>query len=237
MKETVVVGDSLTEGLPGVSYFRFLHNKEKLRNRGLGGDTLLGASARIDKMLREEKYKDVERYVLQIGANDVLIPVLKLHSKVWKLVVSMREITMGSVACSDLEMFKDHYEKLIVKLLSRKKEVAVIGLPYMENRILKVNDTLGEYNEVLKELCRKYKVKFLDLRELEMNALRQKKGSYFFGKTNMGTVMDVLFTSILPFSNAVSKWRGLSVTVDGIHLNYRMAKKTAKMVELKLLDD
>lgn len=236
MKKTVFIGDGLTRGLPGVSYIRFLHNKDRVIRRGAVGDTLLGTSERVIKMLRDQEYDEVDTYVLQTGLNDVLLPVLSQHSKVWKSLLAVREFGTGCAPCSDAEEFKNRYEQLLVKLRACKKEVAVIGLPYMENKMLKMNDTLEEYNEILKALCQTYKVKFINLRELEKNAGIGKKGSYFYGKLPFIACIDMLLASILPFSNAVSKWRGLTVTIDGLHLNYRMAKRFAKIIEIRILD-
>ena len=65
--KTVFLGDSLTAGMPGVSYWRFLSDKSKLINRGLGGDTLAGATGRAEKMLRGPGYDDVDQYGKQEG--------------------------------------------------------------------------------------------------------------------------------------------------------------------------
>ena len=236
MKKTVFVGDGLTNGYPGVSYFRFLPKDAGLIRCGRNGDTLLKSMERMNRMLVEDEYQDVERYVLQLGLGDALLPTLRLHSKWWRVFVDLKATYLGCVPCLSIEQFRERYERLLVKLRANKKAIAVIGLPYVENRTLTLGDTVGRYNAEIKELCSKYKVPFLDLYELEKKELGKQQGSYFVGKTGMGMVLDSLFTSVLPFSNAVSKVRGLSVTVDGIHMNYRMAKKVAKMVELKLIE-
>ncbi len=65
----------------------FSHNKTKLINRGLGGDTLLGAMNRVNKMLSNSKYDDVDQYIIEIGTNDVLLPSLEKRSFLWRLII------------------------------------------------------------------------------------------------------------------------------------------------------
>lgn len=143
---TVFFGDSLTEGMPGVSYLRFLHTKSNIINRGVGGDS-------------------------------------------------------------------------------------VIGLPMIENSILIINSIIDEYNVVIEGLCKKYNIVYLDMKQLEVEVKGNNCGTYFFGKTNIGNVVDTLFTTIFPFSMLLSRLRGLAITIDSTHLNRHMAMELAKAVE------
>jgi len=233
--KTVFLGDSLTAGMPGVSYWRFLHNKSKFVNRGVGGDTLLGAATRVEKMLSNPRYNDVDQYIIEIGTNDVLLPVLQKHSFIWRMIVGIRGGFLGCVPCEDIEMFCRKYEELLQKLISQNKRIGVIGLPMIENSMQKINQNIKEYDAVIVDLCKKYKIAYLDIRQLEMKMKGDNHGAYFFGKTNLGNVVDAIFTSILPFSMQISKHRGLAVTIDGTHLNKKMAKALAVGIETTLL--
>ena len=232
---TVLIGDSLTEGIPGVSYWRFLKNKRKILNRGVGGDTLLGATKRTARMLGEKKYDDIDKYIIEIGTNDVLLPVLTKHSIVWKLITKLKAATLGCIPCINILDFGRKYEELLLMLIKYNKKVGIIGLPLIENSILKINDDMCKYNLVIKELAKKYNIAYIDLESLEREIKGGNEGSYFFGKTNLGNVIDTIFTSFLPFSNIVSKVRGLSVTIDCVHLNRNTAKKLAVLIEQMLI--
>jgi lysophospholipase L1-like esterase len=232
---TVIIGDSLTEGIPGVSYWRFLKNKSQLINRGLGGDTLIGASRRVEKMLADSKYNNVDKYILEIGANDVLLPYLRNHSVFWRMIVKIKASIMGSIPCDDIHMFREKYEQLICKLLDHDKSIGIIGLPIIECNIHKADDYMKRYDIVVKELAVEYCLNYIDLRTLEVEIKGDNKGSYFFGKTNLGTMLDTILTSVFPFSDVISKSRGLAVTIDSVHLNRKTAKQLAIKVNEKLL--
>lgn len=231
MKKTVFVGDSLTEGIPGVSYWRYLHHKSSKINKGVGGDTLLGASKRIKSMLNNKRYDVVDTYILEIGTNDVLLQTLSQHSFCWKIVAFLKGRLLGAVPCSSIEMFEEKYEELLRILSQNRKKVGIIGLPIIENSILKINDVMGEYEQVIRLLAEKNDIPYVNLRVLEEELKGTDKGTYFFGKTILGNMLDTIFTSILPFSRVVSKIRGLTVTIDSTHLNSRTAMNLANLIE------
>lgn len=232
--KTIFLGDSLTQGMPGVSYCRFFANKRDLINKGLGGDTLIGAKRRLGKMLKKARYANVDRYVIEIGTNDILLPFLKTRFPLWRFTVWLKEKLLGCIPAADLGEFHRQYEEMLKMLRSANKKVAVIGLPFIENDTLPLNDSMAAYNSAIVALCKKYKIPYFDLKALELEIKGDHCGSYFFGRTNFGNVIDTILTSFLPFSMAVSKARNLSVTVDGVHPNKETAKKLAIAVEKHL---
>lgn len=232
---TVIIGDSITEGIPGVSYWRFLNNKRKILNRGVGGDTLAGAIKRTTRMLGKKKCDDIDKYIIEIGTNDVLLPVLTKHSMVWKVIIKLKGAILGCIPCTHILDFTQKYEELLLLLINHNKKVGIIGLPLIENSILKINDDMRKYNSIIKELAKKYNITYVDLETLETEIKAANDGSYFFGKTNLGNMIDTIFTSFLPFSNIVSRIRGLSVTIDGVHLNRNTAKRLALAIEQNIM--
>lgn len=232
---TIFLGDSLTAGIPGVSYWRFLHKKSKLINKGLGGDTLLGAIDRADKLLSNPRYNDVEQYIIEIGTNDVLDPAMQKQSIVLEMLVKFMGTAQGSVPCKDIIEFSIKYEELLQKLINQNKTIGVIGLPIIESSTLKVNETMVEYDSVIVELCNKYNIPYLNLRQLETKIKGDNCGSHCVSTTIPRNVFNTVVTSILPFSMQISKLRGLSVTVDGTHLNRNMAKVLATEIEKEFL--
>ena len=232
---TVFIGDSLTAGRPGVSYWRFLHKKSKLINKGLGGDTLLGATDRAEKMLSNPRYNDVEQYIIEIGTNDVLDPVIQKQSIILEMLVKIMGRAQGSVPCKDITEFSIKYEELLQKLINQNKTIGVIGLPIIESGTQLVNETMMEYDSVIVGLCNKCNIPYLNLRQLEMQMKGDDCGSYCESTTIPRNIFNTVITTILPFSMQISKLRGLSVTVDGTHLNRNMAKVLATAIEKKFL--
>ncbi len=230
---TIFLGDSLTAGIPGVSYFRFLHKKSNLINKGLGGDTLLGAMDRVDKLLSDPRYNDIEQYIIEIGANDVLIPFMEKQSIFLEILLKIIGKTQGSAPCKDITSFSIKYEELLQKLINQNKVVGVIGLPMIESGKLMINETMLEYDSAIVELCNKYSIPYLNFRQLETQTKGNNCGSYCVSTTILRNVFNTLFTTILPFSMQISKLRGLAVTVDGTHLNRNMAKALATAINTK----
>jgi len=230
---TIFLGDSLTAGIPGVSYWRFLHKKSKLINKGLGGDTLLGAMDRAEKMLSNPRYNNVEQYIIEIGTNDVLLPAMEKQSAILEMFVKIIGRAQGSVPCEDITTFRIKYEELLQKLIEHKKTIGIIGLPLIESGTLMINETMMEYDAAIVELSKKYSIPYLDFRQLETKIKGSNCGVYCISTTNPRNIFNTVFTTILPFSMQISKHRGLAVTIDGTHLNKNMAKVLAAEIEIK----
>jgi hypothetical protein len=182
-------------------------------------------------MLNNSRYLDVDQYVLEIGTNDILLPVLEKHSFYWRLIVSVKGKVLGCVPCEDISTFKKKYEEIMLKLLDHKKKLTVIGLPLIENNLLMINQSMNTYNRAIIELCLKYNIPYVNMKELQIKLKGLNNGSYFFGKTNLGNIIDTILTTLLPFSMLVSRLRGLSVTIDSVHLNRQTAKELASVIE------
>ncbi|MEG1596780.1 MAG: SGNH/GDSL hydrolase family protein [Bacilli bacterium] len=233
--KTVFVGDSLTSGLPGVSYWKHLKDKTNLINKGIGGDTLFGVTKRINRMLSNHKYDDIEKYIIEVGANDILVPILEEHSKYWDKFVDLKKEVLNCIPTNNINKFEEQYEELIRLLKSHNKKIGIIGLPIVENDDLGIDEKFKEYNIIVKKLAKKHNISYVDLRKME-EELKTKKGNlYVWGKTNMGLMLDTVKTSVLPFSMQISQKRELEVTVDSIHLNELAAKKLAELIEDSLL--
>lgn len=229
-------GDSITEGRPGVSYLRYVKNKKCYKNFGLGGDTLIGTSNRLRKILKNPKYENDRTIVIGIGANDLLLPFLKDYSKSWSKAVS-RIIKRGSIPCKDERQFEVEYEELLLMLKSNAKNIIVFGIPYIETTASDLNYKAEIYNKVIENLCNQAQVSYIDIRTWQKDIKQKEKntGSYFFTKDHLDVAFDSLLTTYLPFTDYVSKKRNLAVTIDGVHLNTMSAKGLAYLIENKLL--
>jgi len=228
-------GDSITEGMPGVSYCRYFSPGTRHRNFGLGGDTLYGLLERIKHgavPLPEEG-----RAVVLIGTNDIMLPHLKTSSPTWKIAVKQVE-RRGSRPTEEPGRFGEMYGTLLDTL--SLSAVTAVSIPLIgEDLHSPLNQKADQYNQIIRELCEKRKIPFLDF-----NA-RQKKivqahgipaAPYFFDRSPFTPFGDKLITRYLRGADRLGAKRGLSVTIDGVHLNDRSAALLAAMIEESLVD-
>jgi len=220
-------GDSITAGRPGVSYLRYLKGNKDYRNFGLGGDTLLGLSKRIGCFLMKSSCKE---FIIEIGANDILLPFLSKYSKAWAKTVK-RILARGSIPLSEVEIFTEEYEKLLYKLSD--KQIKVISIPCIgENIENNLNVKVDEYNDSIRNLCAKHEVPFIEFNKWQKEVIKTNnlKTDFFISKNPFDIMIDSLITTYLGLSKQVSKRRNLVVTVDGVHLNENGANGLASLI-------
>lgn len=221
-------GDSITVGSPGKSYIKYLKNKNEYLNYGKGGDTLLGVTNRIEKFLLDSS---CNKFIIEIGANDILLPFLKNHSKKWIPVVNSKE-RLGSIITVNKEDFIKNYEKLLCLL--KDKEIKVVTMPCLgENLESQLNKKVDEYNEMIKNLCSNYRINLIDFNLWQKQIIKSSGNfsNYFIQKNPFYVTLDSLLTTYLNFTALISKKRNLLLTVDGVHLNEYAAKGLANLIE------
>jgi lysophospholipase L1-like esterase len=211
-------GDSITEGKPGVSYVKYLDGI----NFGLGGDTVLNLTKRLDA-LNFEKYDEL---VIEIGTNDILLPFLRSYSKMWERSIESI-IKSGRVPSETKDEFENNYEKMINKV--KHKKVYVVSIP-MIGEILNsdLNKKVHEYNEIIIKMCKRYNVKYIDFNSWQKEVV--KNSNTFISKNPFGMVLDSIFVRTPLISKITSKMRNLVTTIDGVHLNDYGAYNLAKMI-------
>ncbi len=225
-------GDSITEGRPGVTYLKYVKSGRQYRNFGLGGDTLIGMSKRLLDIINDQKYHDANTVIIGIGTNDVLHPYLKSFSKPWAKIID--QLTKrGSIPCSNETDFRDRYEKLLQFLKQAGKDVIIFGIPLLETDIAELNQKAIAYNKIIIELSSKFSYEYIDIMgfQQDIKSKQNNNGSRFFSKDVFEPVLLSLLTTYLPFTDYVSKKRGLSATVDGVHMNTASAKGLAVLIE------
>ena len=220
-------GDSITAGHPGVSYLRFMKTK-RYKNFGIGGDTLSGLSGRVDDYLRKN---DCNEFIIEIGANDILLPFLSNYSKSWNKIAK-RIISRGSMPISTVNDFISEYEKLICILSG--KEIKVISIPCIgENLESDLNIMVDEYNQAIKNLCSRYNIIYIDFNKWQKELINKRisEASYFISKDYYKVLADSVITTYMGFSNLISRKRKLVLTIDGVHLNEEGANGLATLIE------
>ncbi|NPV80504.1 MAG: hypothetical protein HPY52_09550 [Firmicutes bacterium] len=128
----VIVGDSLTQGVPGCSYVSILERmlpSFSIIALGLGGDTLLGISHRAVAYLSgagEGAVPVPEVMVVEAGANDILMPLLEPRGMGWE-GLGRKLRARGSLPTFDPSEFGALYRKTVDRILEAgvRKVVAV----------------------------------------------------------------------------------------------------------------
>jgi lysophospholipase L1-like esterase len=223
-------GDSITKGVPGVSYLKYLDKKQKYKNFGLGGDTIIGLSKRIKGQLEKNEYKN---YIIQIGTNDILLPFLSRYSQKWNTQVN-NLMKNGRLPCNDIQQFEEKYRQLLSELLNADKSITVINIPCIgENADSELNRKVDAYNLAIKDVANDFNVGLIDFNGWQKNILNQYSivEPYFITKEPLDMVLDSLLTPLSLLRKKISNKRGLNLTVDGCHLNDIGARGLAELVQ------
>ena len=112
------LGDSITEGVPGVPYVPMIQNSFtdcNLVNRGIGGDTVSSLLRRVIKM---DDLSSFDHIVLFIGVNDVFGKL----TKAYKILKTLRKQGWAK----DISMFKNQYNELITYIMKENSNIIVI---------------------------------------------------------------------------------------------------------------
>lgn len=106
-----LIGDSLTEGRPGVSFVDILEENYasiSFDNLGKPGETVKSLHARLTKTTLETNY---DLIFLWIGVNDVYSKLLKVQAQ---------------PVAKDPEEFREYYNKVLEMALSSTKQVVTV---------------------------------------------------------------------------------------------------------------
>jgi lysophospholipase L1-like esterase len=217
----IFFGDSLTEGVPGASYYKILKEKfpeDNLVNCGKGGDTVISLYHRIKKMNISKKY-DIA--FIWIGTNDVLVNVSNKYPLLKKF--------LNQPCAQNTEEFRKYYQNIIETVSANAKKIFTVSpLLIGEDTHNKWNEELGRLYEEIKDLSSKVKnVEYIDLRRDFISVLSSKKtSSYISPDSIIGTIFSWLFNNPEHVEKK-SKERGLHLTLDGVHLNCAGANMVA----------
>lgn len=218
------LGDSLTRGLVGHSYIKFMPGSPH-RNRGWDGDTAHGALRRLKLYRRERWYGEVDICVVEIGTNDLLQPFLMSRGLVWRLVFGWRR---GYKRWADIPEYEHVLREILDILIKDGKRPILMGLPLMQIKDYPLGE-LRERDSVVRALAGEYGVPFADVQNAELRAVPSPRTDYDWGKIGVQRAVDIITMGLLPFTkDRCSRRRGLELTVDGVHFNSFSARIAAQ---------
>jgi lysophospholipase L1-like esterase len=225
------VGDSLTAGIPGSSYFAILRERlpdHRLINLGRSNDTAISLYRRIARLRFDSEPLDIA--FLWVGVNDVG----RENSWLFRLANTLRRQPRSKSP----DEFRAYYQKTL-DLLSRRARRVIAVAP-----LLKGEDTDSEWNrqvntlaEIIEELTTHYeRVEYLDLRPAFHSRLTGKHDSSYLQEHPVRIAVDVLTLWSDAQVDRRSAERGLLLTLDGVHLNSAGAELVAEAF-LKVIEE
>lgn len=214
----IFFGDSLTEGIPGISYINILKEKlpqHALVNCGKGGDTVISLYRRIKKINFSETY-DIA--FLWVGVNDVLVHVSKKYPII--------KLCCHQPWAKNVEKFISYYQKLLEIVMDKSKKVFTVSPSIIGEDIHnKWNKKLGKLSAEIRRLSSDYEsVEYIDVHKELISRLSNKKSPNFILNS---IARDVVAAWLFNSSKRVerkSRERGLLLTLDGVHFNSDGAK-------------
>ncbi|MEB3012309.1 SGNH/GDSL hydrolase family protein [Parvimonas sp. D2] len=221
--KVVCIGDSLTYGNVGYSYFYFLYNYMGYDyiNKGKNGDSLRGMFSRLKKIV-DNPNTDSDLYVIGIGTNDILLPYLRDSSPFWFLLMSSRCKIKRCI--EDDETFYQEYNELLNFLHEKNKKVIIFGMPFINLENFP-DEKLVKRNKMIETLAEKYNYSFIDIYKLQKEKIQPDNRVYTWKYRFLLRVFDSIIMTLVPISkNYFTKIRALTTTVDGVHFSYESAR-------------
>ncbi len=225
--KVLVIGDSITQGRIGVNYVTLLEQdfpSVTFTNMGLGGDTLVGISKRLLKVLEKRSFDVI---IIEAGHNDLLIPAMKELTPRLQLYAHWFEVR-GSTPTLDATTFEAVYRETVIEVL--KLSSAPIILTTLsclgESLDTSVNAQRAAYNGAIRSIAHRYQCILADVGAGFDDFLLGQESSDCF----LGQFLDVVRTLTPEGANKLSSDRTLSLTIDGVHINQAGAALYAKLI-------
>lgn len=217
-------GDSLTEGVPGVSVLgklRAMLPEHELENHGRRGDTVMSLYRRIAQGRHRGRW---DAAVLWVGVNDTLAKLSVGHSVLKRL--------MNQPAAENLLRFRDDYRRTVELLLENSARVFVVSPLFIGEELSNPwNKELGDLSTMIASVAASFDtVDFIDLRSRLSQRLATCPSSDYLPHRVSAIVCDTLFLRTPRAVDSVALGRGLRLTLDGVHLNSAGATAVAEVL-------
>ncbi len=211
-------GDSLTEGLPGVSYVDMLRKalpEHTILNYGKGGATVRSLYRRL---AAQKSLDSTDLAFVWVGVNDTFVHVSWHYPFIKKLFKEFWATTP--------EEFARDYHLLLDLLIPYSQNIVTVSpLLVGENMHNWWNRQLDEYCHLIREISAEYDhVGYCDLRPKAAAQLASIPISGYIGRSAIRIILDALLLKQPAQVDQKAAERGLFLTLDGVHLNSTGAK-------------
>lgn len=237
MKNIMFLGDSLTAGTIGSSWFELLQGEAlfkefNLINAGENGFTMAGLHMKLKEHLKTNPPPHV--LVIEGGANDILLPHMQGADHSWNPFIR-KLLRHGSAPASSARAFRKISSELLSNAVdSGISQIFMCTIPCLgEDLESDLNHRRGEYNRIIREVCSElsqngYSCTCLET-ALEVEAILGKTGSRWLFRTPDDLQNDALYIAENG-EDALCRERKLQLTIDGAHLNRRGAELFSSLV-------
>jgi lysophospholipase L1-like esterase len=229
MMKIACIGDSLTQGIPGSSYFAILREKlpqHQWVNLGRGNDTVVSLYHRLAlTSFNDASFDDApfDLAFLWVGVNDVS----KAGSWWFRLANALR----GQPRSQSLAEFQVYYQKTLDVLIRHARRVIAVA------PLLKGEDIDSEWNQQIDVLARTIAeltthygaAAYLDPRPAFYAELANRQTSDYLQESPLRIALDILTLWSDAQVDRKAAERGLHFTLDGVHLNSVGAALVADM--------
>jgi lysophospholipase L1-like esterase len=222
------LGDSLTEGIVGASFFDILDKKLpecELLNLGKGGDTVTS----LFRRLRQTNFKSpLDMGFLWVGVNDVFVKTR------WPLPLIKR--LRGQPWAKNHREFQDTYRSLLEFLRDKMAHIFVLAPLFIGEDLDNAwNKELTILSKIIRDLSASYAdIEFIDLRKHFMLPLSSKKIPLYVPNSVFRVISDALVVKSAKKLEKTATDRGLHYTIDGVHLNRAGAERVADVLLKKI---
>jgi len=216
------LGDSITEGVPGVSYVDVLRKEPTFQcvNRGKGGDTVSSLFRRVKRM---DDLASYDKILVFVGVNDVFGRITMVH-KFFKLARRQKW-------AKNVQVFEKQYRVLLEYLLKRNSNILIVSpLLIGEDLSNKHNLSLRTYINRIDKLAKEYPVEYLDAYTVFAKQLQDKECSKYLPIKLSQIYQDSKLKEPSKLEEIYLK-RGLFLTIDGVHLNEEGANLIASSIK------
>ncbi|RZL42687.1 MAG: SGNH/GDSL hydrolase family protein [Pedobacter sp.] len=231
------IGDSITLGLVGESYVKQigLENPHwKIKNAGIGGDTLSNISERVINELKQDVDFDV--IVFEAGYNDIILPYFNSRGFLFRIAYKFL-ISKGRNPLSESRAFKAEYKGIVKKMKNiTKARIVLMTIGCInENLGSKLNSKRLNFNRIIREIAENSDCLLADIAsEFELILYQSKQTDYLLKNFWNSIYFDLKACTTPGGSNQLSSKRNLELTIDGVHLNYKGAEITKNVIEKQI---
>ncbi|MBL7740312.1 MAG: SGNH/GDSL hydrolase family protein [Chitinophagaceae bacterium] len=232
------IGDSIIRGTTGVNWVKHLARKHPdwtIENEGVNGDTLIRIKERLEKKLQLSRSYDA--VVIQGGANDILIPSLEEKGPLFRKA-AQHLLNKGYRPLEELTDVETILHDMVSLVKQRTKATIIlttIGC-MSEDPGFYLNDRRDEFNGVIRNVARYSGCVLADTAAIFSQYLSKRRTTSYFLNNFFNTVwLDALQCRVLNRADALSRNRGLHLTIDGLHLNSRGGVIWLHEIEKRLL--
>ncbi len=223
-------GDSLTAGIPGMSYVDILRKRllqHTLLNYGRVDETVISLYWRIT---RQNLLMPVDVACLWIGTNDALA----VRSRAAAIYRTIRRQPQAQ----DAREFHTYYRAILDLLHSHASQIITASpLCIGEDLSSPANQIVARLSTVIGQVSASYtNVRYLDLHAILGAKLAGKPISTYRPGNVLRVMLDALTLRSQMRIDRVAAGRGLHVTLDGVHLNSAGAQLVADAF-MQALDD